>query len=69
MAKSKSRMYGGNKSMPKSKSGYGSIGSGGNDEGGKFVDRNLMSVNPMKEQFEPTPSEPVPQRYKMGGGC
>ncbi len=37
--------------------------------GSKFVDRNLMGVSPMKEQFEPTDSQPVPQRYKMGGGC
>lgn len=35
----------------------------------KFVDRNLMAVNPMKQQFEPTSAEPVPQRYKMAGGC
>jgi len=39
-----------------------------NDEGGKFVDRDLMNVNPLNEQFEPTDAEPVPQRYKMGGG-
>lgn len=41
----------------------------GNDEGGRFVDRKLMGVNPLKEQFEPTGAEPVRQRYKMGGGC
>jgi hypothetical protein len=35
----------------------------------KFRDRNLMGTNPLKEQFEPTPAEPVRQRYKMGGGC
>lgn len=40
-----------------------------NDEGGKFVDRNLMPVNPLKQQFEPTPAEPVRQQYKMAGGC
>jgi len=39
-----------------------------NDEGGKFVDRDLCNVNPLTEQFEPTDSEPVRQRYKMGGG-
>ena len=39
------------------------------DEGGKFVDRNLMKVNPKTEQFAPTPAEPVRRRYKMGGGC
>ncbi len=41
----------------------------GNDEGGRFVDRNLMKVNPLREQFEPTKAEPVPQLYKMAGGC
>ncbi len=40
-----------------------------NDEGGRFVDRNLMKVNPKKEQFAPTPVEPVRQRAKMGGAC
>ena len=42
---------------------------GGNDESGKFVSRDLCKVNPMKEQFEPTPAEPVRQHYKMAGGC
>ena len=42
---------------------------GANDEGGKFVDRNLMPVNPLKQQFEPTDAEPVRQQYKMAGGC
>lgn len=41
----------------------------GNDEGGAFVSRDLRSVNPRKEQFEPTPAEPVRQRFKMAGGC
>tara|TARA_R110000868_G_scaffold301_3_gene2518 strand:- start:1478 stop:1612 length:135 start_codon:yes stop_codon:yes gene_type:complete len=41
----------------------------GNDEKGKYVDRNLMPVNPLKQQFEPTPAEPVRQHYKMAGGC
>ena len=41
----------------------------GNDEGGKFVDRNLAGVNPLKEQFEPTGTEPVRQHFKMAGGC
>jgi hypothetical protein len=35
----------------------------------KFVDRDLVAVNPLKEQFEPTESSPVPQRYKMAGGA
>lgn len=46
-----------------------SIGRAGNDEGGRFVDRNLGSVKPQNEQFEPTDAEPVRQRFKMGGGC
>jgi len=41
----------------------------GNDEGGKFVDRNLMAVSPIKEQFSPTDAEPVRARFKMAGGC
>ena len=41
----------------------------GNDEGGRFVDRDLRAVNPLKEQFEPTPAEPVRQHFKMAGGC
>ena len=41
----------------------------GNDEGGKFVPRKLAPINPLREQFAPTPAEPVRQRFKMGGGC
>lgn len=41
----------------------------GNDESGRFVDRNLMKVNPLKEQFEPTDAEPVRQHAKMAGAC
>lgn len=41
----------------------------GNDEGGKFVDRELASVSPLDEQFEPTDAEPVRQRFNMAGGC
>lgn len=36
---------------------------------GNFRDRNLVAVNPAREQFEPTPAEPVRQHYKMAGGC
>ena len=39
------------------------------DEGGKVVGRDLKSVNPKQQQFEPTPAEPMRQRYKMAGGC
>lgn len=35
----------------------------------KFHDRNLLKVNPNKEQFEPLAGEGVPQLYKMGGGA
>lgn len=35
----------------------------------KVVSRNLLGTNPKTTQFEPTPAEPVRQRYKMGGGC
>lgn len=45
------------------------FGKKANDEGGKFVSRDLCRVNPRKEQFAPTPAEPVRQRYKMAGGC
>ena len=38
-----------------------------NDEGGKFVDRNLVPVK-TAEAFVPTPAEPVRMRYKMAGG-
>ena len=34
-----------------------------------FSDRDLTKVNPLKEQFSPTPAEPVRARYKMAGGC
>ena len=41
----------------------------GNDEGGRFVDRDLAAVNPAKEQFEPTDAEPVNQHKRMAGAC
>lgn len=41
----------------------------GNDEFGRFVDRDLLHTNPKKEQFEPTDAEPVRQRKRMGGAC
>ncbi len=40
----------------------------GNDEGGKFVPRNLVPVK-TAEAFVPTPSEPVRLHFKMAGGC
>lgn len=47
----------------------GSEGGYSNGVPGKFVARPLMGTNPLREQFEPTPAEPVRQRYKMAGGC
>lgn len=35
----------------------------------KFRSRDLRGVNPLREQFSPTPAEPVRARYKMAGGC
>lgn len=35
--------------------------------GGKFVDRNLMNVNPFKQQFEPTDAQPIRQHARMAG--
>ncbi len=42
---------------------------GANDEKGRFVDRDLCKVNPLKEQFEPTAAEPVSQHKRMAGAC
>jgi len=36
-------------------------------DGGKFVDRDLMKVNPLTEQFEPKDPDPVRQHAKMAG--
>lgn len=33
----------------------------------KFRDRDLASTNPLKDQFEPTESEPVRQHHRMAG--
>ena len=33
--------------------------------GGRFIDRNLMSVNPLREQFEPTADQPIRQHARM----
>jgi hypothetical protein len=40
----------------------------GNDEGGKFVSRDLRGVK-TAEAFVPTPAEPVRLHHKMAGGC
>ena len=55
--------------MAKQQSYKGPKAARGNDEGGKFVDRNLLKTNPKKQQFEPTAAEPVRQHHKMAGGC
>lgn len=33
----------------------------------QYKDRDLKAVNPLKEQFEPTESEPVRQHHRMAG--
>lgn len=35
--------------------------------GGKFRDRDLSKVNPLTEQFAPTPAEPIRQHARMAG--
>lgn len=63
MAKSQNRLYSkpADATRPKDGKALSSPNS--------FVDRSLANVNPLKQQFEPTDSQPVPQRYKMAGGC
>ena len=38
-------------------------------EGACFKDTKPQGVNPLKQQFEPTPSAPMRQHFKMAGGC
>lgn len=33
----------------------------------QLKERDLLKTNPNKEQFEPTPVMPMPQRQRMGG--
>jgi hypothetical protein len=33
------------------------------------VERSLLGVNPLNQQFEPTEAMPVRNRFKMGGGA
>lgn len=35
---------------------------------GSFKGRDLMNVNPLSEQFEPTDAQPVRQHVRMAGG-
>ena len=37
-------------------------------KGERFVERNLVPVNPLREQFEPTPANPVRAHFRMAGG-
>lgn len=55
------------KSYPKNASG--AFGRRANDEQGRFVDRDLAAISPLKQQFEPTEAEPVSQHKKMAGAC
>lgn len=41
----------------------------GNDEGGKFVDRNLAKLNDGGESLAPTDAEPVSLHKRMAGAC
>jgi hypothetical protein len=45
--------------------------AGGNDEGGRYVDRNLVPLRTaaQQNQFAPTPAEPVRMHHKLAGGC
>lgn len=55
--------------QPARKNAGGSEGGYANGVPMKFVSRDLRGVNPLREQFAPTPAEPVRARYKMAGGC
>ena len=41
----------------------------GNDEGGKFVDRNLVKLNDGCESLVPTDAEQVNLHKRMAGAC
>jgi len=43
----------------------------GNDEGGKYVKRDLRPLRSpaQQNQFAPTPAEPLRMHYKLAGGC
>jgi len=36
-------------------------------DGGSLKCPNLMTTNPNRQQFEPTPAQPIRQRARMGG--
>lgn len=35
--------------------------------GMSLVERDLCAVNPLSQQFEPTPDSPIPQHKRMAG--
>lgn len=43
--------------------------SKGNDEGGRFVDRDLKALNDGGESLIPTDAEPVSLHKRMAGAC
>ena len=59
----KGKMQGGSGQMAKA----GKSGKTCMPDGGKLIERNLMGVNPLKEQFEPQGMDAVRQRAKMAG--
>ncbi len=46
-----------------------SYGGSSNDEGGKFVDRDLKALNDGGESLAPTDAEPVSLHKRMAGAC
>ena len=53
--------------MPASKSSRKPNPGCGMVTGGKFSPHNLLKTNPLREQFAPTPAQPIRQRARMGG--
>ncbi len=41
----------------------------GNDEGGRYVERNIAKLNDGGECCVPTPAEPVNLHKRMAGAC
>lgn len=52
------------KSLPKTEKGYPYPCPPGDM---RFNDRPLMGVNPLKQQFEPTPASAIRQHHRMAG--
>ena len=54
----------------KGKETMGAEGPGGlwkDPQGSNFADRQLLSIDPLAEQFEPTDAEPINLHKQMGG--